>query len=124
VFQHNTKDVDDIFCSLSKSELVKVVHFKLEREIWDKIQNIYEGNDKVRMENIQTHRRQFESLKMKDEENVVAYILCEDEIFNLIRGFGEIVEESMIVQNMLRMLPLIFDAKVSAIEEMKDLEKF
>jgi hypothetical protein len=60
---------------------------------------------------------------MKDEENVASYLLCVDEIVNTIRGLGEMVEESMIVQKVLRSLPLIFDAKVSAIEEMKDLDK-
>jgi hypothetical protein len=45
-----------------------------------------------------------------------------DEIVNTIRGLGEKVEELMIVQKVLRSLPLIFDAKVSSIEEMKDLD--
>jgi hypothetical protein len=54
---------------------------------------------------------------MKDEENVAIYLLCIDEIFNTIKGLGEKVEEPMIVQNVLRSLLLIFDAKFSAIEE-------
>jgi hypothetical protein len=60
---------------------------------------------------------------MKDEENVAAYLLCVDEIVNTIRGLGETVAEPMIVKKVLRSLPLIFDAKVSAIEEMKDLDQ-
>ena len=52
---------------------------------------------------------------MKNEENVVAYILHIDEIVNTIRGLGEKVEEPMIIQNVLRSLPLRFDAKVSSI---------
>jgi hypothetical protein len=67
-------------------------------------------------ENIQTHRRQFQSLKMKDEENIATYILCVDEIVNAIRGLGEMVKEPMIVKNVLRLLPLRFDAKLFAIE--------
>jgi hypothetical protein len=59
---------------------------------------------------------------MKDEDNVPAYLLCIDEIANTIKGLGEKVEELMIIQNMLRSLPLIFDAKVSTIEEMKDID--
>jgi uncharacterized lipoprotein YehR (DUF1307 family) len=85
---------------------------QINKEIWDKLQNIYEGDDKVKKAKLQTHRRQFESLKMKDEENVASYLLHVDEIVNTIRGLGETVEESMIVQKVLRSLPLIFDAKV------------
>ena len=46
-----------------------------------------------------------------------------DGIFNTIRGLGEKVEELIIVQKVLRSLPLIFNLKVSAIEEMKDLDR-
>ena len=61
---------------------------------------------------------------MKYGENFVAYLLRVDEIVNTVRGIGKTVEESMIVQTILRSLPLIFDAKVSIIEEMKDLDKW
>jgi hypothetical protein len=59
---------------------------------------------------------------MKDEENVASYLLHVDEIFNTIRGLGENFEELMIVQKVLRSLPLIFYDKVSSIEEMTDLD--
>jgi hypothetical protein len=92
------------------------MHCLLTKYIWDKLQNIYEGDDKVQKENIQTHRRQFESLKMKDEENVATYFLRVDEIVNTIKRLGEEFEESMIVQKVLRSLHLIFHAKVYSIE--------
>lgn len=72
---------------------------------------------------LQTHRRQFESSKKKDDENIAVYLLCVDEIVNTIRGLGEKVEDKMIVQKLIRSLSLTFDAKVFAIEEIKDLDK-
>jgi hypothetical protein len=60
---------------------------------------------------------------MKDEENVAAYFLRVDEFVNTIRGLGEDIEESMIVQKVLRSLHLIFDAKIYSIEKMKGLKK-
>jgi hypothetical protein len=60
---------------------------------------------------------------MKEEENVVSYLLHVDEIVNTTRGLGEKVEEPIIIQKMLRSLPIIFDAKFSFNEEMKDLDK-
>lgn len=71
---------------------------------------------------IQTHERQFESLKMKDEENITAYLLHVDEIVNTIRGLGEKVEDATSVEKVLTSLPMRFGAKVSAIEEMKHLD--
>jgi len=60
---------------------------------------------------------------LKDEENIEAYLLHVDEIVKIVKGIGEKLEEPMIVQKVLRSLPLTFDAKVFAIEEMKDLDK-
>lgn len=62
-------------------------------------------------------------MKMKESENIAAYLLRIDEIVNSIIVLGEGVNESIIVQKVLRSLPLIYDAKVSAIEESWDLTK-
>ena len=45
-----------------------------------------------------------------------------DEIANTIKELGEKVDEIIIVQKILRSLPLIFDPKISSIEEIKDLD--
>jgi len=55
--EHNEKAMNSILCGLSEIFFVKVMHCELTKYIWDKIQNIYEGNDKVKKEKIQTHRR-------------------------------------------------------------------
>jgi hypothetical protein len=43
--------------------------------IWDKIQNIYEGDTKVKGANLQSIRSKFEKLKMKKDEDIAAYFL-------------------------------------------------
>ena len=53
---------------------------------------------------------------MKEEENIAAYFLQVHEIVNIIRGLGERIEESVIIQKILRFLPMRFDSKISAIE--------
>jgi hypothetical protein len=62
------------------------------------------------------------SLKMKEDENIAAYFLRVDETMNAIRGLGEEVDESIIVQKVLRSLPMRFDPKISALEERTDLD--
>lgn len=42
---------------------------------------------------------------MKVEKNITTYLLHVDEIVNTIRGLGEKMEDSMIVQKALRSLP-------------------
>jgi hypothetical protein len=41
---------------------------------------------------------------------------------NTIRGLGEEVDESMVVQKVLRSLPMRFDPKISSLEERTDLD--
>jgi hypothetical protein len=99
----------------------KVAHCKSAKEIWDKLRNIYEGDSKVKETKLQTYRGQFEQLKMKEDENIAAYFLRVDETVNAIIGLGEEIEESVIVQKVLRSLPMRFDPKISTLEERSDL---
>jgi hypothetical protein len=99
----------------------KVPHCKSAKEIWDKLQNIYEGDTKFKVAKLQTYRGQFEQLKMKEDEDIAAFFLRVDEIVNAIIGLGEEIEESIIVQKILRSLPMRFNPKISALEERSDL---
>jgi hypothetical protein len=106
---------------LGESVFTKVAHCKSAKDIWDKIQNIYEGDSKVKAAKLQTYKGQFEQLKMKEDENIPAYFLRVDETVNAIIGLGEEIKEYVIVQKVLISLPMIFDPKISALEERADL---
>jgi hypothetical protein len=119
--QNNSKDKNALLNGLSEIVLTKVAHCKSAKEIWDKLQNIYEGDSKVKVIKLQTYRGQFKQLDMKEDENIVAYFLGVDETINAIIGLREEIKESVIVQKVLRSLPLIFDPKISTLEERSDL---
>ena len=81
--------MNTILSGLTKIVFVKVMHCDTTKEVWDNLKNIYEGDDKVKGEKLQTYRGQFENPKMKEEENIVAYLLRVDETVNIIRVLGE-----------------------------------
>jgi hypothetical protein len=54
---------------------------------------------------------------MKENEDITAYLLRVNETVNAIIGLGEEIEESIIVQKVLRSLPMRFNPKISALEE-------
>jgi hypothetical protein len=60
---------------------------------------------------------------MNEKEDIATYVLRVDEVVNAIRGLGEEIDESLVVQKVLISLLLKYDAKVSAIEETRDLTK-
>jgi hypothetical protein len=115
--QNNSKATNELMNGLGETVFTKVVHFKYAKYIWDKLQNIYEGDSKVKEAKLQTYRGQFEQLKMKEDENIAAYFLQVDERVNTITTLGEEIQESVIVQMVLRSLPMRFDPKISTLEE-------
>ena len=58
---------------------------------------------------------------MKEDENIVAYFLRVAETMDAIIGLGEEIEESIIVQKVLRSLPMRFNPKISTLEEKSNL---
>jgi hypothetical protein len=70
--QNNSKDKNALMNGLSKMVFTKFAHCKSAKNIWDKLQNIYEGDSKVKEGKLQTYRGQFEQLKIKEDENIVA----------------------------------------------------
>jgi hypothetical protein len=60
---------------------------------------------------------------MNEKEDIATYFLRVYEVVNAIRLLGEELDESLVVQKVLRSLLLKYDAKVSAIEETRDLNK-
>ena len=52
---------------------------------------------------------------MKEDENIASYFLRVDETMNAIIGLGEEIEEFLIVQKVLRSLPIIFDLAIECL---------
>jgi hypothetical protein len=111
-----------ILNGLEEAEFVKVMHLQTAKEMWDKLINSYEGNEKVKDAKLQTYRLKFEQLKMNEDETVNKYFLRVEELVNAMKGLGEKIEESFLVQKILRSLLDKFNPKVSAIEELNDLK--
>ena len=100
---------------LDRIVYAKVMHCITSKEIWDKLQTIYEGYIKVKRVELQTFKNQFESLKMKEEENISQYFERIVEIVNEIQGLGAELEEKEIVEKVLRSLPMIYNPNISTL---------
>jgi hypothetical protein len=49
---------------MGDSVYVKFMHCSSVKDIWDKLQNVYEGDEKFKVAKLQTYRGRFEQLKM------------------------------------------------------------
>jgi hypothetical protein len=59
---------------------------------------------------------------MKEDEDITTYFLRVNETMNAIIGLGEEIKESIIVQKILRSLPMRFNPKILALEERSDID--
>jgi hypothetical protein len=55
-FSFNGKGMNAILNGLAEAKFVKVMHLQTAKEMWDKLINSYEGNEKVKHVKIQTYR--------------------------------------------------------------------
>ena len=94
-----------ILNGLVEAKFVKVMHLQTAKEMWDKLINSYEGNEKVKDANIQTYRVQFEKLQIKEDETIGNYFLRVEELVNAMKALGEKIEEPSLVHKILRSLP-------------------
>ena len=64
----------------------------------------------------------FEEIKMEKDESFDEFYAKLKDIVNSAFNLGEIIPESKVVRKVLRSLPERFHAKISAIEESKDID--
>ena len=65
----------------------------------------------------------FEEIKMEEDESFDEFYAKHKDIVNLAFNLGETILEPKIVRKVLRSLPERFHAKITAIEESKDIDK-
>ena len=65
----------------------------------------------------------FEEIKMEEDESFNEFYTKLKDIINSAFNLGETIPEPKIVRKVLRSLPEKFHAKITAIEELKDIDK-
>ena len=118
----NSKALNAIFCSVSPDKFHRISHITVAKEAWEILETTYEGTKKVKDTKLQMLTTRFEELKMSEDESFDSFYSKLNEVVVSKLNLGEKTEDSKIVRKILRSLPESFRAKVTAIEESKDLD--
>ena len=86
------------------------------------METTYEGTKKVKDTKLKILTTRFEELKMSEDESFDFFYSKLNKVVVSKFNLGEKTEDSKIVRKILRSLPESFHAKVTAIEESKDLD--
>ena len=87
------------------------------------LQTTYEGAKAVKDSKLQRLTTSFEEIKMEEDESFDEFYAKLKDIVNSAFNLGETIPEPKIIRKVLRSLPKKFHAKITMIEESKDIDK-
>ncbi|KAG6511143.1 hypothetical protein ZIOFF_029198 [Zingiber officinale] len=108
---------------IGKTIFPRIFGVKSALEAWEILRLEFEGTEKTIALKLQSLWRNFDNLKMGEQEMVHDFSSRTAEIVNQIKSCGDTIEDKRVVGKMLRSLPSKFDHVAAAIEESKDLSK-
>ena len=109
-----------LFQAMDRVVFEQILDRKTSKIIWDSMKRKFGGNERVKRSLLQTLRRDFEVLVMKNDESIDDYFKRVMSVSNKMRSNGEEMSDSKIVEKILRTLTDKFTYVVVSIEESKD----
>ena len=119
----NRRSLNAIFCDVSLDEFHMISHMPIAKKAWQILETTYEGTKKVKDTKFQMLTTQIEELKISEDESSDSFYEKLNEVVIRKLNLGEKTEDSKVVRKILRSLLESFWAKVTAIEESKDLDE-
>ena len=119
----NSKAINAIFCGVSTDEFHRISHVETAKKAWTILETTYEGTKKVKDTKLQMLTTRFKELKMGDNESFDSFYGKLNEILIAKLNLEEKIEDAKVLRKILRSLLESFRAKITVIEESKDLDK-
>ena len=119
----NSRALKALFSVVTNEEFKKTSSIETVKEAWTILQTIYEGTKAVKDSKLQRLITSFEEIKTKEDKSFDKFYAKLKDIVNLAFNLGETILEPKLVRKVLRYLPERFQAKITAIEESKDIDK-
>ena len=111
-----------LFSAATNEGFKKISFTETAKEAWTILQTTYEGTKAVKDSKLQRLTTSFEEIKMEEDESFDELYAKLKDIVNSTFNLRETIPEPKIIRKVLRSLPERFYAKITAIEELKDIE--
>ena len=115
--------MNDLFSAITNEEFKKISSTETAKEAWTILQTTYKGKNAVKDSNLQRLTISFEEIKMEEDESFDEFYAKLKDIVNSTFNLGETIPEPKIVRKVFKSLPERFHAKITAIEESKNIDK-
>ena len=119
----NSEALNASFTAITNEEFKKISSTETAQEAWTILQTTYERTKAVKDSKFQRLTISFEEIKMEEDESFDEFYTKLNDIINSTFNLGETILKTKVVRKVLRSLPERFHAKITAIEESKDIDK-
>ena len=112
-----------MFCGVTNEEFKKISSTEVVKEAQTILETTYEGTKAVKTVTLQRLTSNFEEIRMEENETFDEFYAKLKDIVISAFNIGESIVESKIVRKILRSLPERFHARITAIEEVKNIDQ-
>jgi gag-polypeptide of LTR copia-type len=123
--ENKMKDAKALFLihqGVAENIFSRIINKTKSKDAWDMLEQEFKWSAKMQIIKLQTLRRQYQNMQMKDSKKVKVYFSQVMNLVNQICSLGDKdITEQNLVEKKLISLPKSFESIVTAIEESKDL---
>ena len=123
VANFNRMALNALFSEVTNEEFKKISSTKVAKEAWTILETTYEGTKAVKTAKLKRLASSFEEIRMEEDETFDDFYAKLKDIVNSAFNLGESIAKSKIVRKILWSLPKRFHAKITTIEEVKDIDQ-
>ena len=110
-----------LYLALDANEFNRISVYTSTKEIWDTLEVTHEGTNQVKKSKISMLVHKYELFKKKPNETITSIYTCFTDIINNLKNLGKTYTDTELLKKILHSLSRSWDAKVTAIQEAKDL---
>ena len=118
----NSITLNALFSAVINEKFKKISSTETTKEAWTILQTTYEWTKAVKDSKLQRLTTCFEETKIEKDESFDEFYAKLKDIVNSVFNLGETILEPKVVRKVLRSLPERFHAKITVIEESKDID--
>ena len=118
----NSRALNALFSAVTNEEFKKISSYETAKEAWTILQTTYKGTKAVKDSMLQRLTTSFKEIKIEEDETFDEFYAKLKDIVNSAFNLGDHIPEPKIVRKVLRSLPERFLAKITAIEESKEID--
>ena len=119
----NSRALNAFLSAITNEEFKKISSTETTKEAWTILQTTYERTKAIKDSKLQRLTTSFEEIKVEEDESFNEFYAKLKDIMNSAFNLGETIPKPKIVRKVLRSLPERFHAKITAIEESKEIDK-